>query len=238
MSTTTHHRPHRFRNVSFRWMRQIHLWVGAWGALATVVYGFTGLVLNHRFGDNAWPQGDSDEIAKTALVVPATARTSAEALSLWLRDTQGLDAQVIRKGSPGGGNRGGEQRARNGERANGAEAGKRGGNDRAGGQPPKWNLSGGTARSSWSLEYTPGGETAELKQNRQTPLAGLNRLHKGVGGGWAWIVLADSFAIGMLLLGLSGLWMWARGRGVKQVFVSVLFVGLVVWLAVFVPAML
>ena len=54
---------------------------------------------------------------------------------------------------------------------------------------------------------------------------------------WAWIVLADSFAIGMLLLGLSGLWMWARGRGVKQVFGSVLFVGLVVWLAVFAPAM-
>ena len=53
MSPSTH-RPHRFRNVSYRWMRQIHLWIGAWGALATVVYGFTGLVLNHRFGDDAF----------------------------------------------------------------------------------------------------------------------------------------------------------------------------------------
>ena len=45
-----------------------------------------------------------------------------------------------------------------------------------------------------------------------------------------------AIAIGMLLLGVSGLWMWARGRGVKEVFASVLFVGLVAWLAVFVPA--
>jgi len=234
MSPSTHHRPHRFRNVSFRWMRQIHLWIGAWGALATVVYGFTGLVLNHRFGDNAWPQGDSAEIAKVELAVPAAARTSAEALSLWLRNAQGLDAQTIRKGAPGGAR--GKVEA-SGKRGDGEKTGTRASDAKAGGPPPKWNLSGGTARSSWALEYVPGSETADLKKNRQTPLAGLNRLHKGVGGGWAWIVLADSFAIGMLLLGLSGLWMWARGRGVKEVFASVLAVGLVVWLAVFVPAM-
>ena len=233
MSPSTH-RPHRFRNVSYRWMRQIHLWIGAWGALATVVYGFTGLVLNHRFGDDAWPQGDSNEVARVELAVPATARTSAEALSLWLRDTQGLDAQTIRKGAPGG-ERGKSGQA--GQRRGGDQGGNRAGSDKSGGPAPKWNLSGGTARSSWALEYVPGSDTAELKKNRQTPLAGLNRLHKGVGGGWAWILLADSFAIGMLLLGISGLWMWARGRGVKQVFVSVLAVGLVVWLAVFLPAM-
>lgn len=228
MNPSKPHRPHRFRNVSYRWMRQIHLWIGAWGALATIVYGFTGLVLNHRFGDNAWPQGDSEEIAKVELAVPATARTSAEALSLWLRDTRGLDAQTIRKGASGGKR----------ERGDGERKDNRAGAGKAGGPPSKWNLSGGTARNSWALEYVPGSDTAELKQNRQTPLAGLNRLHKGVGGGWAWIVLADSFAIGMLLLGLSGLWMWARGRGVKEVFASVLFVGLALWLAVIVPAML
>ena len=35
-----------------RWIRQIHLWIGAWGALAAIVYGLTGLVMNHRTGDN------------------------------------------------------------------------------------------------------------------------------------------------------------------------------------------
>jgi uncharacterized protein len=188
------------RNTSYRWIRQLHLWIGAWGAIAAVIYGFTGLVMNHRFGDGAWPQGDSEEAGRLVFEVPATARTTPEALSTWLASAHGLDTQVVRKGKPGEGRLG-----------SGAVQ-----------QPEKWNLSGGTARSSWSLEYVPGNATAEVKRNRQTALAAFNRLHKGVGGGWLWILLADSFAIGMLLLGLSGIWMWARGRTPKQMLASVL----------------
>ena len=179
------------RNRSRRWVRQLHLWVGAWGALAAIIYGFTGLVMNHRFGDAAWPQGDSAETGRTTLQIPATARATPEELSLWLRRTQGLDAQVIRKGSPG---------ARDGK------------------QPPKWNLSGGTASDSWALEYSPGKDSAELKRSSHTLLAAVNRLHKGVGGGWAWILLADSFAVGMLLflgtfiLNLVSAWLRERYR--------------------------
>ena len=191
----------RRSNTTYRWIRQLHLWIGAWGAIASIVYGFTGLVMNHRFGDGAWPQGDSAELGRTTLQIPATARTSPEQLSLWLRETQQLDAQVIRKGQPGG---------------------------RDSKQPPKWNLSGGTASASWSVEYAPGSDSAEVKRSSHTLMAAFNRLHKGVGGGWVWLLLADSFAIGMLLLGLSGIWMWARGRTPKQMFVSVLGVSVAV----------
>ena len=72
------------------------------------------------------------------------------------------------------------------------------------------------ARLPSSLEYAPGDETARLKRNLHSPLAAFNRLHKGVGGGAWWTLLADSFAIGMLLLGISGIWMWARGRSAKE----------------------
>ena len=193
--------------TTYRWIRQFHLWIGAWGALAAILYGITGLVMNHRFGDAAWPQGDSNDAGRTSLAVPAEARATPEQLSLWLRDSQKLDAQVIRKGGAGG--RGGDPR-----------------------QPPKWNLSGGTASNSWSLEYVPGSETAELKRNSHTALASFNRLHKGVGGGAWWILLADSFAIGMLLLGLSGIWMWARGRSAKEMVLSVMGLSTLVFLAV------
>ena len=71
------------------------------------------------------------------------------------------------------------------------------------------------------MEYAPGAESAELKRNAHSPLSAINRLHKGVGGGWAWILLADSFAIGMLLLGLSGIWMWLRGRSPRDMVLSV-----------------
>ena len=184
------------RGTAYRWVRQLHLWIGAWGAIAAIIYGFTGLVMNHRFGDAAWPQGDSVESGRTALEIPAQARATPEALSLWLRTAHELDATSIRKGGRGG----------RGDAS----------------QPEKWNLSGGTAGRSWSLEYQPGQARAEIRHTHQTPLAAFNRLHKGVGGGVFWIVLADSFAIGMLLLGLSGIWMWARGRNARQMVLSVL----------------
>jgi len=194
-----------------RLVRQLHLWIGAWGALAAVMYGFTGLVMNHRSGDNAWPQGDSMEAGRATLAVPVQARGSAEALSLWLRQSQGLDAQSIRKGAPRG---------------------------EADGAPEQWNLSGGTARASWAIRYVPGAATAEVKHNRQDWLAAFNRLHKTVGGGAAWVWLADSFAVAMVLLGLSGLWMWARGRSARQWAWSLFGLGTVASAVVLLPALL
>ena len=199
--------PVRRTATTYRWIRQFHLWIGAWGALAAILYGLTGLVMNHRFGDGAWPQGDSSELGKTTLPIPAEARATPEQLSLWLREHQQLDAQVIRKGGPGG--------------ARGSDAK----------QPAKWTLSGGSASHSWSLDYAPGSDSAELKRNRHSPLAAFNRLHKGVGGGGWWILLADSFAIGMILLGLSGIWMWARGRNAKQMVLSVMGLSTMLFLA-------
>ena len=214
MNAITADAARRRSNATYRWIRQIHLWIGAWGALAAVIYGFTGLVMNHRFGDGAWPQGDSNELGRTALAVPADAQTSPEALSLWLKATQGLDAQVIRKGPPGGGRDNKDAKA----------------------PPPKWTLSGGSATDAWSLEYAPGSATAEVKRTEHDTLAAFNRLHKGVGGGIGWTILADSFAIGMLLLGLSGIWMWARGRSAKDIVLSVMGVSVVALGVVLVPA--
>lgn len=192
----------RRRNVAYRWVRQLHLWIGAWGALAAILYGLTGLVLNHRIGDGAWPQGQSREATPVALAIPAQARTTPEELSIWLRETQQLDAQLIRKG------------------------------DRGGEGPMKWTFSGGTAGNSWSVEYAVGSAQATLKRREHSPLAAFNRLHKAVGGGAFWTLLADSFAVGMLLLGLSGIWMWARGRNARQLVVSVMGLSTLAFLAV------
>jgi len=194
------------RSSAHRWIRQVHLWIGAWGALAAVTYGLTGLVMNHRFGGDAWPQGDSAETGRTTLQVPATVGATPEELSLWLRQSQGLDAQVIRK-------------------APGAKDAKQ-----------KWTLSGGTAADSWSLDYVSGEVSVEVKRNSHTLLAAFNRLHKGYGN-WAWTLLADSFAIGMLLLGLSGIWMWSRGRTPKQMVASVLGLSVLVLVIVLGPVL-
>jgi hypothetical protein len=208
--TTPGAAPAARRQRGFRLVRQLHLWIGAWGAIAAILYGLTGLVMNHRIGDNPWPQGESVDSGSAEYAVPAEARTSAEALSLWLRDTHDLDAQSIRKGAPRGAPEG---------------------------APERWTLSGGNARASWSLQYAPGADTAEVKHSRQDWLASLNRLHKTVGGGTAWVLLSDSFAIAMLLLGLSGIWMWARGRTPRQLVLSVMGASTLVLLLVLWPAL-
>lgn len=182
-----------------RVVRQVHLWVGAWGALAAILFGFTGLVMNNRFGDDAWPQGEAKETGRLLLQVPAEARQSPDALKAWLSSEHGLSPQQFKKGKP-------EKAMLAGREVE---------------QPPRWNLSGGRAGASWSMEYVPGNATAEVKQSRHSLLAALNRLHKGYNGDGLWRWLVNSFAIGMLLLGFSGIWMWARGRSPKEMVLSV-----------------
>lgn len=195
---------------AYRIVRQVHLWVGAWGALAAILFGFTGLVMNHRFGDSAWPQGESKETGRVLVQVPADARQSPDQLKAWLAAEHGLVPQAFKKGKP--------------ERA------KLGDKDVA--QPARWNLSGGRAGASWSMEYVPGNAIAEIKQTRHSLLSALTRLHKGYNGGGLWSWLVDSFAIGMLLLGISGIWMWARGRSPKELLASVFALSTLVFLAV------
>ena len=186
----SHHR-------TFRWMRQLHLWIGAWGAIAALLFGFTGLILNHRIGDGAWPQGKTEPVHKEQLAAPAEARVSAEAMSTWLKQVRGLDADMIRKPKPSGDSKPGDKP-----------------------DQQKWLFSGGSARNSWSAEYVVGGDNVDVKWSTSSPLAVFNKLHKGVGGSW-WRVLSDSYAISMILLALTGLWMWARGRGAKEMVMSV-----------------
>jgi hypothetical protein len=205
---SSHHRLHRL-------VRQLHLWVGAWGALAAVLYGCTGLVMNHRF---AWtlPQGESVPAEPVRVSVPAEARVSTEALAAWLQREHGLEALVKRVQPPKD-----KVRVGTGE----------------GAQPEKWTLSGGDARDAWNVEYTAGDASVEVKRTAHGWLSALNRLHKTQGGGHAWIVLGDSFALAMVFLGLSGLVLWGRGRSPGQMVFSVFALALLVLAGVLGPAL-
>lgn len=210
LRTDTQAAPTRRGHRTHRFIRQIHLWVGAWGALAAVLYGFTGLVMNHRFALKL-PQGESVEVAQDLLRVPPAARATPEALMAWLEQTHGFRNAIMRGAppSPGG----------------------------AAPAPTRWTMAGGDARTSWNLDYTTGAESLTVKRSQQSWLAAFNRLHKTVGGGTAWIVLSDSFALAMTLLGLSGLWMWAKGRRPRTLALSVLGVSFAVSAAVLGPAL-
>src|SRR5882757_2812738 len=91
------------RMRAHRLIRKLHLWIGAWGAIAAVLFGITGFLQNHR-AVMKLPQGDSTEVSRVELPVPQEARASPEALRQWLHDTQHLDLESQRgpQGRPPG----------------------------------------------------------------------------------------------------------------------------------------
>jgi hypothetical protein len=198
-----------------RLIRQLHLWIGAWGAIAAILFGVSGFIQNHR-GVMKLPQGDSTEISKVELEVPESARASRDAIREWLRDQQHIEVENQR--GPG---RGGESGSRGGE----AEG-------QGGRQSSRWMFAGGNARLTTQVEYVPGASTVTIRKTQQSALAVLERLHKGVGGGIAWILLGDSFALAMVALGISGLIMWARGRSPRQMVFSIAGAAVVVLLVI------
>jgi len=191
-----------------RLIRQLHIWIGAWGAIAAVLFGFSGFMQNHR-GVLKLPQGSSTEVSEVEMPVPEEARVSPEALRSWLANSQHLQLEMQR--SPQGRPRG---------------------EGRGDGRSGRWVLSGGNARNTTLVEYTPGSETAVIRNTVQSPLAVFERLHKGVGGGVAWILLSDSFALSMVALGASGLIMWSRGRTPRQMMVSIVGAAAVVFILI------
>jgi hypothetical protein len=178
-------------------IRQLHLWIGAWGAIAAILFGVTGFVQNHRA---IWklPQGESSEITKIDIPVPEAARANPDAMRKWLQDEQhiAIDNQRVQNGQPVDFN---GQKIR---------------------PPARWMFNGGNARISTQAEYGEGNASISVRTTEQSPMAVLTRLHKGVGGGIAWILLTDTFALSMIALGVSGLLLWARGRSVKQMVFS------------------
>lgn len=195
-----------------RVVRQLHLWIGAWGAMAAILFGISGFMQNHR-GIMKLPQGDTTEVSSVELAMPESARASREAMRAWLHDTQHIDVEIQRARGVGPGGRGGE-------------------GGPGGGGSKRWMFSGGNARLITQVEYVEGASTATVRKSQSSPLAILARLHKGVGGGAIWILLTDSFAIAMVLLGISGIILWARGRTPAQMAFSILGVAAVVLLVI------
>jgi uncharacterized protein len=191
--------------MRFRLIRQLHLWIGAWGAVAAILFGLTGFVQNHR-ALLKLPQGESIEVSRIELPVPAADRKSPDVLRDWLRDAQHLDIERQRIEA-------GKTVELNGQRIP---------------QPAHWTFLGGNARTTLQGDYSEGANLITLRTLVQSPLAVMSRLHKGVGLGLSWILLTDSFALAMVVLGISGLLLWSRGRTKRQMVFSVVGAAIVI----------
>lgn len=186
-----------------RWVRKIHAWVGLSGAALGLLFGFTGLLLNHRAVMKV-EAGRSEE-TKVQVELPAPA-ASPEALSQFLQQQFGWETARVRVR-----NQAGRPARIQGRDVRAAET---------------WMVTYG-GHAHWArASYQPGNRTVEVEQRRGDLFEALKRLHKAEAGQVGWILLADAFAGALILLTLTGLLLWTRLAGPRMLAVALALGGL------------
>ena len=180
----------RSRGTTFLlWLRRTHLYVGLWGALMGLLFGITGILLNHR---SVLKVPVEKTIARTVQVAaPSSALAAPEALAEWLRADLGYaPAQVVQvRRDPAQDVRWGERYVR---------------------QPERWTVMLQHPRRAVNAEYFVGNALIRLDHIEATTVGWLTRLHMSVGASAAWVLLADTIAGSLILLCITGLLLWSR----------------------------
>ena len=196
------------RAVAVKWLRKMHGWIGLWGAVLGLLFGGTGILLNHRAVLKI-PAAQTQE-STVQLPLPDPAPADPQALAAWLKSSLKLDPDPVRvKLDP----------------ARTVAWG-----DRTLVQPARWSASFTSPSGAVAAEYWVGNNYVTLKRTDNNVFATLTNLHKGVGMGVGWILLVDTLAGSIILLSLSGIVLWTltnrkRTVGIAIASVSLLLVG-------------
>jgi uncharacterized protein len=173
------------------WLRRTHAWLGLWGAVLGLLFGATGILLNHRSILKIPAARNTDTHFQVALPDPAPANPAA--LSEFLRNELQISVPA--------------SRARR-EQAQSAPWG-----DGKIQQPEQWQVSFAGPAQSVTAEYWVGNRYVSVRRVDPNFFAWLNRLHKGTGVGVGWVLLVDTLAGGLIVLALTGLLLWTRLHG-------------------------
>lgn len=178
-----------------RWLKKFHAWFGVWGAIAGIIFAWSGFVLNHR---TDFRLGGDIETAEFVLLAPDT-RTfaSGDEFGAYIKEQMGLFGQPRAPGMAGMG--GGGRIAVPGGPAIDSPAG--------------FQAAFVAASDQVAASYTVG--DAEIKVARQSrpPIRTLNRMHLGQAPNIGWQVLMDAYSGALIFLCLSGVLIWSRLDG-------------------------
>lgn len=184
------------------WLRKTHGWIGLWGATLGLLFGFSGIWLNHRA---VLPLQPAAERVNQQVPLPEPAPADAQALAAWLQASLALPrpASVVRS-----------EASKPAPWAEHAGKGKQGGGDPAPMpmQPAHWTINFTTPGQQVQAEYWVGNHAVSVRRTDNGVVATLTNLHKGVGMPVAWILLVDTLAGSLILLSLSGLALWLLTR--------------------------
>jgi hypothetical protein len=178
----------RSRRATFlKWLRKMHGWIGLWGAALGLLFGTSGILLNHRAVLKI-PAVQTRE-STVQLALPSPAPADAEAMAAWLRQALALTPEA------------GKVKA---DKPRAVAWG-----DKAVTQPARWSASFTAPDSNVQAEYWVGNNFVTVKRNDTNAFGVLSNLHKGTGMGMGWILLVDTLAGSIILLSITGVLLWA-----------------------------
>ena len=174
------------RATFLKWLRKMHGWIGLWGAALGLLFGTSGILLNHR--DVLKIPAVQKQESTIQLPLPSPAPANAEAMAAWVQRSLALkpEASKVKMDKPRPVAWG----------------------DKALTQPARWSASFVAPDSSVQAEYWTGNSFVTVKRNDTNTFGVLANLHKGTGMSVAWILLVDTLAGSIILLSLTGVLLW------------------------------
>ena len=189
------------------WLRKVHGWIGLWGATLGLLFGFSGIWLNHRAVLRLEPAAEREN---SQLALPDPAPADANAMAAWLQSALRLPQAAT------------NVRVEKARPAPWAEA------DAPAMQPAHWTFNFNAPRSQIQADYWAGNHALSLRRTDNGVVATLTNLHKGIGMPVVWILLVDTLAGSLILLSLSGLALWILTRRKRTVGLAILGTALAV----------
>jgi hypothetical protein len=182
------------RAVFLTWLRKTHLYVGLWGAVLGLLFGITGILMNHRAILKLPVELATQHTAQ--LPLPARVFDSPQDMAVWLQQELELESAQppLVKTQP-------------------ATRILWGGHELL--QPERWNISLARPERAVTAEYFVGNRFVKLDHVDATPIGTLTRLHKAVGVSAFWVLLTDTIAGSFILLSLTGLLLWTQLHTVR-----------------------
>ena len=130
------------RGTFLKWLRRTHAWLGLWGATLGILFGTTGILLNHRSVMKI--NAAKTERTKIELALPEVRPESVEDFAVWLQ----AELDIEKKWS----------RARSEPSQEISWAGQ------SVVQPEKWRVSFSNPQRTYSAEYWVGNSCASITQ--------------------------------------------------------------------------
>lgn len=178
------------RGDFIRWLRNTHGWLGLWGAGLGLLFGASGILLNHR-NVLKLPYAQYEK-TNIEMKLPDSKITSPKALGEWLKTELGLIKMPLKvEAEPA------KKVTWNGVLVE---------------QPALWKVDFHTPQYSVNAEYLVGNQFVSIKRQDANAFAFVSRLHKGVGMNVGWILLIDSLAGALIMLSITGTLLWTKMR--------------------------